>query len=162
VQRRHPKRFFLAELIVGFSKGVGNELLVVSSQATPDPLCAFSDAAVFGSLMISVSRSSNLVANSASAATPASGTLTNATTTLTYSAGPFFVANPSNNVNSNGEPTCTPTQAFPCDDYTLTITVAPGTNLTKRVRVKVAWDVSSADFDLYVYQGATFVTSSAS
>ena len=92
-----------------------------------------------------------------SAATPSSGTMTGAT--LTYSAGPFFVANATNNVNSSGEPTCSPAQAFPCDDYTLTIGV---TNPLKRVRVKVDWPTPQADFDLYVYQGAVLVTSSAS
>jgi hypothetical protein len=94
-----------------------------------------------------------------SAATPSSGTLTDVSGPLTYTAGPFFVANATNNVNSNGEPTCSPAQAFPCDDYTLTVAL---TDTTKRVRVRVGWDVSSADFDLYVYQGATLVTSSAS
>lgn len=96
------------------------------------------------------------------AATPSGDTLTTVSGALTYTGGPFFVANATNNVNANGEPTCTPAQAFPCDDYTLTIAVPPGTNLTKRVRVSVGWDVTSADFDLYVYQGALLVTSSAS
>jgi hypothetical protein len=96
-----------------------------------------------------------------SAATPSSGTLTAVSGPLTYTAGPFFTANATNNVNANGEPTCSPAQAFPCDDYTLTVAV---TDVTKRVRVRVGWDVSAADFDLYVYNstGTTLVTSSAS
>lgn len=42
--------------------------------------------------------------------------MTNAGTTLTYTAGPFVVANASNNVNTNGQPTCTPARAF-CEDW---------------------------------------------
>src|SRR3979490_1923536 len=54
------------------------------------------------------------------AAKPPGGTPTNGSGPLTYTAGPFVAGNQTNNVNSNGEPTCTPAQAFPCDDYALT------------------------------------------
>jgi PKD repeat protein len=93
-----------------------------------------------------------------SAATPSSGTLTTSTTTLTYTGGPFAVANPS--AQANGTPVCN--AALPCDDFTLTISVPAGTDTTKRVRVNVAWPVAAADFDVYVLQGATVVATAAS
>ncbi len=57
------------------------------------------------------------------AATPAGGTLVPGAT-LSYTAGPFFVPNVSNNVNDNGQPTCGALN--PCDDYALTVAVPAG------------------------------------
>ncbi|HEY6804502.1 MAG TPA: Calx-beta domain-containing protein [Pyrinomonadaceae bacterium] len=87
-----------------------------------------------------------------SAATPPSGTLSLATPNLSYvGGGPYVVPNAS--AQANGTPICN--AALPCDDYTLTINVPPGTDATKRVRISVGWPVSTADFDVYVLDGAT-------
>ncbi len=94
------------------------------------------------------------------AATPSSGTLTDASGPLAYTAGPFLVPNPTAQANSNGLPTCD--SNTPCDDYTLTVNVAPGDATTMRIRVAVSWPNSRADFDLYVLQGGTVVKTAAS
>jgi hypothetical protein len=87
-----------------------------------------------------------------------SGTLTTTTTTLTYTHGPFFVANPSDQV---GPPTCTATQL--CDDYTLNVNVPSGTDATQQINVKFTYDQSTdplVDFDLWVYNSAGTVIAS--
>lgn len=97
-----------------------------------------------------------------SAATPASGTLSLATPSLSYTGGgPYLVANPS--AQANGAPICN--AVLPCDDYTLTVNVPGGTDATKRVRISVQWPLASADFDVYVLNGTsgeTTATTSAS
>ncbi|HEX3227683.1 MAG TPA: sialidase family protein, partial [Pyrinomonadaceae bacterium] len=92
------------------------------------------------------------------AASPSSGTLTLASGPLTYTGGPFVVANVS--AQANGTPICN--AALPCDDFALTINVLAGTDTTKQVRVSVGWPVSSADFDVYILQGSTVVATAAS
>src|SRR5947209_12533908 len=77
-----------------------------------------------------------------------SGTLTTTNTTLTYTHGPFFVANPSDQV---GPPTCT--AATPCDDYSLTVNVPAGTDATKQINIALSYSQSTdpaVDFDLWV------------
>ena len=92
------------------------------------------------------------------AASPSNGTLTLASGPLVYTGGPFVVPNPSAQVN--GTPTCN--AALPCDDFALTINVPAGTDATKQVKVSVGWPISSADFDVYILQGATVVATAAS
>ncbi len=87
-----------------------------------------------------------------------SGTLSTSTTTLTYTHGPFFVANPSDQV---GPPTCT--AATPCDDYTLNVNVPSGTDATQQIAVNFTYDQSIdslVDFDLWVYNAAGSVIAS--
>src|SRR5437764_10981108 len=86
------------------------------------------------------------------AATPASGTLTTANTAtnpLTYTAGPFNVANPSGFAALQ----CSPAQTFPCDDYALDVNLPDGLLDTKQIKVAVRWPSSTADFD-----GTTFLS----
>src|SRR3954464_11502047 len=52
----------------------------------------------------------------ADAAAPSSGTVTSASPTVTWTAGPFAAPNVTGNV---GDPVCTPTT---CDDFTLKVT----------------------------------------
>ncbi len=86
------------------------------------------------------------------AATPPTGTLTNNSGPVTYTAGPFFVPNAS--AQANGTPVCN--AALECDDFTLTIAVSPPiTPSTHRVKIVTQWPVSAADFDVYVLQGDT-------
>jgi hypothetical protein len=87
------------------------------------------------------------------ASNPSSGTLTMSSGPISYSAGPFLVANPSNLVNGqvgdSSDPTCGD-EAHPCDDFTLTVDVPEGTDAAKLVRVEISWPQATADFDLYV------------
>ncbi|HXD33525.1 MAG TPA: Calx-beta domain-containing protein [Pyrinomonadaceae bacterium] len=100
-----------------------------------------------------------LITQKGSAATPANGTLTNNSGPLTYTAGPFLVANPS--AQANGTPICN--AALPCDDFTLTVSVSPPvTDLTHKVKVQVQWPTAAADFDVYVLQGSTVIATAAS
>ncbi|MFL6674556.1 MAG: CARDB domain-containing protein [Massilia sp.] len=99
-----------------------------------------------------------LTASSALAANPASGTVTDRSTALSYSAGPFLVPN---TTATAGSLVCN--AAAPCDDFKLTVdlpaTYASGYNIT----VKIQWPNSSADFDLYVLDAdGNLVNSSAS
>ncbi|HEX6510609.1 MAG TPA: hypothetical protein VF221_23515, partial [Chloroflexota bacterium] len=82
-----------------------------------------------------------------------SGTLTTTNTTLTYTHGPFFVANTTSASTATGgvAPTCT--AATPCDDYTLNVNVPAGTDAANVIQVQLAWDQSAtalAEFDLWV------------
>jgi len=101
-----------------------------------------------------------LLGTAAYAANPASGTVSAASPTASWTAGPFLVANVSGQA---GDPICgtAQTSGVICDTFTLNI-VAPADASAKRVRVDVAWPGTQADFDLYVYQGTTLVAKSAS
>lgn len=92
------------------------------------------------------------------AATPPSGTLTTVSGPVTWTGGPFVVANAS--AAAGGAPNCTAPMS--CDDFALTVNVP--TDPTKQVKITVGWPSAAADFDIYVYNGAgtTLVTSCAS
>src|SRR5882724_7202965 len=87
------------------------------------------------------------------ATTPTSGTtLTDSSGPLTFTGGPYLVANPSSQVDGN--PTCN--AALTCDEYTFNVSVSNATSLSKYVRIEVAWPVvGEAQFDLYVFDGTT-------
>ena len=94
-------------------------------------------------------------------ANPANGTLTDISGPIMYSAGPFFVPNPT--AQANGTPICN--TATPCDDYTLTVSVPVSYATTHKVKVVIEWPQAAADFDVYVLQGTTgetVVTTAAS
>ena len=92
-----------------------------------------------------------------SAASPSSGTISAASGPLSYTAGPFIVANES---GQGGvlTPVCQPNTAL-CDEFTLTVN-ANSVAATKKLLIQVQWPTSTADFDLYVLQGSTTVASS--
>src|SRR2546430_1764101 len=85
----------------------------------------------------------------ADAATPASGTVSPASPTGTWTAGPFAVANPS---AQSGSLLCN--QAAPCDDYGLTVTVPAGYDAGNDLTISVGWPDTAADFDVYLYDSA--------
>ena len=96
---------------------------------------------------------SALVITSSKAALPASGTLTtanNAANPLSYMSGPFTVSNPTDQVD--GVPTCDGT--LPCDDYTLTVNVPPGSDVANYIKIQVNWPNQStlAQYDIFVYK----------
>ncbi|HYX31066.1 MAG TPA: hypothetical protein VE863_21195, partial [Pyrinomonadaceae bacterium] len=74
-------------------------------------------------------------------------TLTVGAPAVTWSAGPFFVANPTDQVN--GVPTCDGT--LPCSDFTLAVDVPAGYDAQNYVKVQVNWTNPAAQFDLFVY-----------
>ncbi len=94
------------------------------------------------------------------AATPSSGTLTDVSGPLTYSAGPFNVANPTPVIQVDSGPEChfPNGTAQPCDDYALTANIPQAyltANPNASIKVTMAWtDTGSgnSDYDLYVYK----------
>ncbi|PZS09382.1 MAG: hypothetical protein DLM70_01690, partial [Chloroflexi bacterium] len=77
-----------------------------------------------------------------------SGTLTTTNTTLSYTHGPFYIANVSDQV---GPPVCTAPGM--CDDYTLNVSVPAGTDATQQIKIQYTYDqslVSTTDFDMWV------------
>ncbi len=91
------------------------------------------------------------ITTGADAATPASGTVSPGSPTVTWTGGPFVTPNATGNVLD--EPTCTlPTD---CDDFLLHVNVPAGYDADHQLRVVVSWPTTAADFDVYVYQGGT-------
>jgi PKD repeat protein len=94
------------------------------------------------------------------AATPTSGTLSEANPVLTYDAGPFNIPNqsPLGLGQLDQGPRCS--AQFPCDNFALTVSLPAGyTALHPNASIKVTlfWtDLGSgqSDYDLYIYRGA--------
>ena len=102
------------------------------------------------------------IAGTAAAATPATGSLTDTSGAVSYSAGPFFVSNVT--AQAAGTPVCS--AATPCDDFALTVNLPADwatTHPTDQVVVRVAWTNPVADFDVYILDAkGTLVTKAAS
>jgi hypothetical protein len=117
---------------------------------------------LLGALIISVSRSSRLVADSALAATPASGTVSPGSPTANYTGGPFMSINQTDTADTA---TIVCTAASPCDDYALSVSIPSGDTNTYIFTVKISWtdkatpDASHNDFDLFVYDSKGNVVS---
>src|SRR6476661_90820 len=91
------------------------------------------------------------------AASPYSGTISAAIGPLSYTAGPFVVANESGQ-GGVVTPLCQPGTPL-CDEYTLTVNAA-SVAANKKLLIQIQWPTTAADFDLYVLQGATVIGSS--
>lgn len=101
-----------------------------------------------------------LCAGSALAADPASGTLTDTSGPLEYTAGPFVVPNPTPDLSlANQDPVCEP-MLMNCDVYSLTVALPADyadTHVDDTIVIQVGWaslvgdPVGLPDFDLYVY-----------
>ncbi len=100
------------------------------------------------------------------AATPANGTLGEATPVLTYTAGPFLQSNPVPVPLVQAGPTCNGTQN-PCDSYVLTVSLSPAyiaANPSAAAKVTLFWTdtgTGNSDFDLYVYSGVVANTTAS-
>ncbi len=104
-----------------------------------------------------VSLVAGLVASgSAGAATPAAGSVSDASRTATWTAGPFAVPN---TTGAAGPPTCS--AATPCDDYTLNVSTPAGYGAAHQLKVSVDWTIAAADFDIYLLDAAGNTISSA-
>src|SRR5438445_6827082 len=92
------------------------------------------------------------------AATPSSGTLTDASGPVSYTAGPFTGANPTPVPEIDRGPEClNPVQ--PCDDFALTVTLPSGyaaAHPNAAIKVTMGWTdagTGRSDYDLYIYKG---------
>ncbi|MBA3572795.1 MAG: exo-alpha-sialidase, partial [Pyrinomonadaceae bacterium] len=96
------------------------------------------------------------------ASTPSSGTLSEATPVLNYTAGPFLQSNPVPVPLLQSGPTCTGAQ--PCDSYSLKVSLsATYANSGAAAKVTLSWNDTgsgSSDYDLYLYEGTVTNTSS--
>jgi hypothetical protein len=95
----------------------------------------------------------------AEAADPSSGTVSDSSTSVSWSAGPFAVANPT---GAAGDPMCDATTV--CDDFALHVSTPPGYGDGHQLAISIEWPNSAADFDLYVLDasGQTVGTSASS
>src|SRR6266446_105469 len=97
------------------------------------------------------------------AATPPSGTLTDTSGPVAYTAGPFFVANPTPVIEVDSGPECFGSEQ-PCDDYALTVTLPPGyaaAHPNAAIKVTMSWTdagTGKSDYDLYIYKGTVTST----
>src|SRR5436309_12575646 len=91
------------------------------------------------------------------AATPPSGTLTDTSGPVAYTAGPFFVANPTPVIEVDSGPECFGSEQ-PCDDYALTVTLPSGyaaAHPNASIKVTMSWTDNgsgASDYDLYIYK----------
>jgi hypothetical protein len=85
--------------------------------------------------------------SSASANGLADGTLSVDSGPVTFSDGPFFVPNPTDQVD--GVPTCDGT--LPCSDFILDVDVPAGYDDHNYVKVQVNWTNPAAQLDLFVF-----------
>ena len=109
------------------------------------------------SLVLIVGLVSSLVGLGARAM-PGSGTLSPAAPTLSYTAGPFLVANPG--AQAGGGPVCNGPET--CDDYALTVAVPAGYDANHNIRIEIGWPVAGADFDVYILRGESVIATAAS
>ncbi len=90
------------------------------------------------------------------AAEPASGTLSTSSGSVSYTAGPFFVAN-ATPAPLTGQPPVCEDDGVSCDKFELTVTLPDNydvTNPDDLIEVSIVWPDPTADFDLYVYKEA--------
>jgi hypothetical protein len=86
----------------------------------------------------------------AQASNPTSGSVTDTSTQVTWSGGPFVTPNVTG--AALGAPDCTaPTS---CDDFTLHVSTPAGYDTGHTLKIDVAWPNTAADFDLYVLDSA--------
>src|SRR5690349_23206890 len=78
------------------------------------------------------------------AATPQSGSVSDTSTSVQWTAGPFAAANVT---GTTGSVTCGPQL---CDDFALHVSTPAGYGDSHQLTVKVAWPNAAADFDIYL------------
>jgi hypothetical protein len=95
------------------------------------------------------------VVSSAQAATPTSGSISDTSAPVQWTAGPFAAANIS---GAAGDVVCAPEL---CDDFQLHVSTPAGYADSHQLSIKVDWAVAAADFDIYLLDSAGAVVASA-
>jgi len=98
----------------------------------------------------------NLTKQSATSTSSGSGTVTPENPKITYTDGPFLVANIT---GTTGDLQCG--TATPCSNYSLTVETPAGYGSDHIMEIKIKWSTSEADFDLYVLDSSGSVVASA-
>ena len=85
--------------------------------------------------------------------TPPNGNLTEVSGPVTFTGGPYLVANPSS--QATGVPTCN--AVLVCDEFALTVSgLSAATTASRYIRIEVRWpEAGETQFDLYVFQGTS-------
>jgi len=98
------------------------------------------------------------MAVSAQAATPSSGSISDTSAPVQWTAGPFAAANVS---GTAGAVVCAPQL---CDDFPLHVSTPAGYGDTHELTIKVDWAQAAADFDIYLLDktGAVVASSATS
>ena len=108
-------------------------------------------------LLLSVSLAILPLASPAIAATPDGGQITDAERSLAYAGGPFVAPNRTDPLNGDGATLqCVPV-LLPCDDFALTVALAPdylSTHPDATIRVALGANNGTSDYDLYVVDAA--------
>ena len=99
------------------------------------------------------------LAASTEAATPTQATISDTTTTTSWTGGPFVAPNPT---GAAGAPDCTAPGS--CDDFALHVRTPAGYGGTHRLKIQVGWTNTAADFDVYLLDqaGKTVATAASS
>ena len=122
-------------------------------------------ASLVRSVLVSMAAGLSLaVTSQVMAAEPPNGTLTTSSAPITYTAGPFFVANVSPQLGLAGQPPVCEADGQSCDEFELTVTLPDNydvTNPNDLIEVSVAWPDPAADFDMYVYNAAGVTVASS-
>jgi len=93
----------------------------------------------------------------ADAATPASGSVSDSSRSVTWTGGPYVTPNVT---GLAGPVTCGPGL---CDDFALHVSTSAGYGDTHQLTITVGWPLAAADFDIYLLDSAgNEVTSAAS
>jgi hypothetical protein len=102
------------------------------------------------------------LAPAAMAAAPAAGEITPTALTLDYGGGPFTIPNQTDQLGDGSTLQCSP--ASPCDDFTLTLNLPADFTTTNPDAVVdiVVTAPEGSDYDLYIRQGSSYKTVSAS
>jgi hypothetical protein len=82
----------------------------------------------------------------AAASSPSEGTVSDSSTSVSWTGGPFVAPNPS--ANALDTPDCTVPQS--CDDFTLHVSTPAGYGDAHSLKIDVSWPQTAADFDVYV------------
>jgi hypothetical protein len=89
------------------------------------------------------------------AATPDAGSVSDTSTSVQWTAGPFAAPNVT---GTTGDVTCGPGL---CDDFALHVSTPAGYGDTHQLTVKVGWATAAADFDVYLLDHSGTVVASA-
>ncbi len=92
----------------------------------------------------------------ARASSPSSGSISDTSGPVSWSGGPFLVANVT---GTAGSVSCSVPQS--CDDYTLAVSAPAGYGDTNDLKIQVGWANAAADFDVYVLDAAGAVVASS-
>ena len=88
--------------------------------------------------------------HTADAATPTDGSVSDTSTTVQWTGGPFVAPNVTG--NALDAPDCTVPNS--CDDFTLAVNTPAGYGDTHTLNIDVSWANTAADFDVYVLNAA--------